>query len=338
MILVAGGVADKVTELVCARLDDCGFAYRLLDLGRYPSGYGMVARWNGAGPRGALRGPGWELDLAEITGAYVRFLGPEGRILTDDLPGSTATALRAEADAALMALLEDLPCPVVNRLGGGMSNNSKPYQALLLARAGFRVPPTLVTTDPEAARAFHAEHGEVIYKSISGVRSIVRRLGPEQLGRLDLLRHGPAQFQAYVPGSDVRVHTVGDRLFATRVTSEATDYRYASRDGHAVTMQPMELPPTVAAACRRIARELDLLHAGIDLRETPEGQWVCFEVNPCPGFIVYERQTGQPISLALAELLHRGEAAVREQAGAPALPGAGGSPDPQHASTGGDHA
>ena len=53
-----------------------------------------------------------------------------------------------------MALLEDLPCPVVNRLGGGMSNNSKPYQALLLTRAGFRVPPTLVTNDPEAARAF----------------------------------------------------------------------------------------------------------------------------------------------------------------------------------------
>ncbi|WP_144299615.1 ATP-grasp domain-containing protein [Elioraea rosea] len=320
MILVAGGIADKVTELVCARLDACGFAYRLLDLGRYPSDHGMVVHWNGGGPEGALRGPGWELDLAEISGAYVRFLGPEGRVLPTDLPGATATALRGEADAALMALIEDLPCPVVNRLGGGMSNNSKPYQALLLARAGFRVPPTLVTTDPDAARAFHAEHGAVIYKSISGVRSIVRRLGPEQLGRIDLLRHGPAQFQAFVPGQDVRVHTVGERLFATRVRSEATDYRYASRDGLAVSMEPAELPASVAAACRRIARELDLLHAGIDLRETPEGEWVCFEVNPCPGFLFYERQTGQPISLALAELLHGGAAAAREQAGAAAMP------------------
>ena len=49
-----------------------------------------------------------------------------------------------------------------------------------------------------------------------------------------------------------------------------------------------------------------LLHAGIDLKETPDGEWCCFEVNPCPGFIFFERHTGQPISLALAEFLHAG--------------------------------
>ena len=65
-------------------------------------------------------------------------------------------------------------------------------------------------------------------------------------------------------------------------------------------------PDSVAAACLRIAKDLGLLHAGIDLKETPEGDWYCFEVNPCPGFIYYERHTGQPISLALAELLHTG--------------------------------
>ena len=64
-----------------------------------------------------------------------------------------------------MALLEDIACPVVNRIGGGLSNNSKPYQALVISRTGLSVPPTLVTSDPAAALAFHAEHGEVIYKS-----------------------------------------------------------------------------------------------------------------------------------------------------------------------------
>lgn len=319
MILVAGGIADKVTELVCARLIDCGYAYRLMDLGRYPSGHGIAVRWTSAGPEGSIRGPDWQIDLADISGVYVRFLGPEGRLLPPDLAPATATTLRAEADTALMALLEDLPCPVVNRLGGGMSNNSKPYQALLLARAGLRVPPTLVTNDPEAARAFRAEHGELIYKSASGVRSIVRRLDPERVDRLGLLRNGPAQFQRFVPGQDVRVHTVGERLFATRVTSDAVDYRYARRDGLAVEMEATELPASVASACRRITRELELLHAGIDLRETPDGEWYCFEVNPCPGFLYYERQTGQPISTALAELLHGGVAAVDRQPGVAAM-------------------
>lgn len=316
MILLAGGLADSVTELVCARLDACGFPYRFLNLGRYPADHGVTARWTDDGPVGHLSGPDWRLDLGDISGVYVRFLGPEGRLGPAGLSVAHATELQAEADTGLIMLFEDLPCPVVNRLGGGMSNNSKPYQLLLIARAGLRVPATLVTSDPKAARAFHAEHGDVIYKSASGIRSIVRRLGPEHLARFDLLRNGPAQFQALVPGYNVRVHTVGDRLFATRIVTEALDYRYAGRDGLTVAMEPVELPRAIGAACLRVARDLGLLHAGIDLKNTPEGEWYCFEVNPCPGFIYYERHTGQPISLALAELLQNGQAATSHSNGA----------------------
>lgn len=314
MILVAGGLADSVTELVCARLAERGYAYRLLDLGRYPADHRVTWRWCEGGPEGVIAGRDWSLDLADITGAYVRFLGPEGRLPPTAAP-EAEDVLRAEADAGLMALLEDLPCPVVNRVAGGMSNNSKPYQALLLRRAGLRVPPTLVTNDPEAARAFYAMHGAVIYKSISGVRSIVRRLEPGGLGRLALLRDGPAQFQAYVPGDNVRVHTVGERVFAVRVRSEAVDYRYAHRDGIGVQMEPTALPRAIERACLAVARDLDLLFAGIDLKETPEGEWYCFEVNPCPGFLYYERHSRLPISAALADLLHAGAPAPDGQEG-----------------------
>jgi glutathione synthase/RimK-type ligase-like ATP-grasp enzyme len=303
MILVCGGLADGVTELVCARLQDCGFPYRLLDLARYPAGYRVTWHWTDAGPVGTIAGPDWVLSIDAIAGVYVRFLGPEGRLPPQGDP-EAAAALQFEADAGLMALLEDLPCPVVNRIGGGMSNNSKPYQALLLRRAGFKVPATLVTSDPAAACAFQAEHGEVIYKSASGIRSIVRRLGPAQFARLALLSNGPAQFQAFVPGRNVRVHTVGDVVFATRIDTDAVDYRYAHLDGLDVVMTPVTLPAAVKTACLRAARELGLLFAGIDLKETPDGEYVCFEINPCPGFTYYERHTGQPISAALADLLN----------------------------------
>ena len=113
------------------------------------------------------------------------------------------------------------------------------------------MPATLVTSDPAAARAFQAEYGEVIYKSASGIRSIVRRLGPDQLARLAFLRDGPAQFQAFVPGRNVRVHTVGDAVFATRIETEAVDYRYAHLDGLDVAMTPVTLPAAVEAACLR---------------------------------------------------------------------------------------
>ena len=69
-------------------------------------------------------------------------------------------------------------------------------------------------------------------------------------------------------------------------------------------MSPVTLPAAVTTACLRGARELGLLFAGIDLKETPDGEYFCFEINPCPGFTYYERHTGQPISLALADLLN----------------------------------
>ena len=313
MILIAGGIADKVTELVCARLDDCGYPYRLFDLGRFPNDYGLTMRWADDGRGGCLTGPDWRLEIEAISGAYVRFLGPEGRVLDPGLPEAQARELQFEADTALMIALDDLPCRVVNRTGGGMSNNSKPHQIQLIARAGLQVPPTLVTNDPAAVEAFHRDHGQLIYKSASGIRSIVRRLDAGHMARLDLLRHGPAQFQALVRGCDVRVHTVGEQLFATRVRSDATDYRYAGREGATIEMEPAELPAEIAAACRRVTRNLGLLHGGIDLRQTPEGAWYCFEVNPCPGFLFYERNTGQPISRALAELLRDGAAAARPE-------------------------
>jgi len=307
VILVCGGIADSVTEVVCARLNDCGYPYRFLDLSKYPDGYGINWHWNGSGPHGYITGPDWKLDLDEISGVYVRFVGPEARAAVPNVDPDVVPIIHFEYDTGLMTLLEDLPCPVANRCDGGMSNNSKVYQALLVRQVGLLTPPTLVTNDPAAARRFYEEcDGEVIYKSLSGIRSIVRRLKPEQFERLSLLSHGPAQFQSFIPGENVRVHTVGDELFATRVISDVVDYRYAHHEGSEVEMEPTTLPDEIADSCMRLAQHLDLLIAGIDFKVTPDGEYYCFEINPCPGFLYYEKYGGQPISLALANLLRDG--------------------------------
>jgi hypothetical protein len=314
MILICGGLADPETELVCARLEDCGFKYRLLDLGQYPAAYRVNWHWHSSRPKGYIESRNWRLDLEELSGAYVRYPGLEGRIMPSNLNPELASALFGECDMGLAALLETLPCPVINRRAGGISNNSKPYQAIHIRQCGFRTPPTLVTNDPAAAMRFYEEYsGQVIYKSISGVRSIVRQMTAEHIVRLPLLRHAPVQLQALIPGHEVRVHTVGDLLFATRIDSEAVDYRYARDQGLTVRMEPTTLPPAVAAACLRVAREFRLLFTGIDLKQTPAGEYYCFEVNPSPGFLVYEQYSGQPISSALATLLRNGNSELKVQ-------------------------
>jgi glutathione synthase/RimK-type ligase-like ATP-grasp enzyme len=58
------------------------------------------------------------------------------------------------------------------------------YQTSIIARCGFRTPCTLVTTDEEAVREFQSRHGQIIYKSLSGVRSIVTRVSDDHNARL----------------------------------------------------------------------------------------------------------------------------------------------------------
>lgn len=80
-----------------------------------------------------------------------------------------------------------------------------PIRPSLFGPLGFRVPRTLVTNRPEAALAFYEEmDGQVIYKSTSYVRSIVKRMEPEDLERLDTLANCPLQIQEAIEGFDVR--------------------------------------------------------------------------------------------------------------------------------------
>jgi glutathione synthase/RimK-type ligase-like ATP-grasp enzyme len=307
VILVCGGLADVVTELVCARLEDLRYPYRLLNLGFYPDGYRVTWTWNGGVPSGRISCSDWELDLDDVSGVFVRGVELEAHAPFSTIPTGLEGAALGESQAALTAMLEHLRCPVANRVTGSWSNNSKPYQALHIRAVGLAIPRTLITSDPAAARAFYEEcRGEVIFKSLSGERSIVRRMEPRDLDRLHLLRSCVAQFQAYVPGDNIRVHTVGDRLFATRARTAAVDYRYAGAQGHELEMESTTLPPAIIEACHQLADVFGLLIAGIDLKQTKEDEWYCFEVNPSPGFSFYELHTGQPISAALADELRAG--------------------------------
>jgi hypothetical protein len=305
MILVCGGLADIVTELVCSRLEAMGIPYRLLDLGRFPEGFEITWRWTDHEVTGFIRTKLWTIDLETVQGVFVRYLGLDGHAPFARLPAGYENTALAEGQSALVALLETITCPVANRASASMSNCSKPYQGLIVRQSGLLTPPTLITNDPEAVLEFFESCGrQVIFKSISGVRSTVRRLEERDLERLRLLQHGPAQFQKFLPGDNIRVHTIGSEAIATRIRSGAVDYRYARQQGSQANLEPTELPDAISQACVRLSQRMGLLIAGIDLKETPEGEYYCFEINPSPGFAYYEQHTGQPISAALVALLN----------------------------------
>lgn len=240
--------------------------------------------------------------LRDITGVYIRLMDyrqlPELRGLPEPHPQWQRCRAFHEA---LMTWADLAPGRVVNRSGAMASNASKPFQAQVIGRHGFLVPETLVTNDPTAAREFYEREQRVVYKSISGVRSIVQTMGAGDLDRLERVRMCPVQFQRYIPGVDVRVHTVGQTVFATEVRSDATDYRYATTQAsEPARLSATQLPEGVAPRCLALAADLGLDFAGIDLKITPDGEVYCFEVNPSPAYSYFESHTGQPIAAAVA--------------------------------------
>ncbi len=125
------------------------------------------------------------MELTELSAAYVRpHYPPAPPSAASDRSLSAVSPARL-LDDALLTWAELAPARVLNRPSAMAANNSKPFQAAQLRAAGFAVPDTLITTDPESARGFIDLHETVIYKSISGTRSIVAEVDRNELGRLD---------------------------------------------------------------------------------------------------------------------------------------------------------
>jgi glutathione synthase/RimK-type ligase-like ATP-grasp enzyme len=245
------------------------------------------------------------LRLAECAGLYLRTMEPTR------VP-EWATSPDGERTQAmylkLWQLLDDEAAPlcIVNAPHVQMSNNSKPWQALAIRAHGLDIPETCISSDEATVREFLGRHDAVVYKSISGTRSIVKRVDAKALEGLPRIRYCPVQFQECVTGVNVRVHVVGRQVFPTRIRSDAVDYRYATQEGKSTSLEACELPDDVAQRCIELAHALHLPFAGIDLMLADDGRTICFEVNPSPGYSYYEHHTGQRISQALADYLAGG--------------------------------
>jgi len=285
MILLWGVPGERPLDVVRSALGD--LRKRTIVFDQRAVGDWSIELSVGSEIAGRLVGPAGAVDLAAVRAVYARPYDPVAvpAIQAAGLQSRAADHAR-EVHEALRVWSELTPAYVVNRLSAMASNGSKPYQARIIHDAGFAVPPTLVTTDPAAAKKFIRHHKEAIYKSVSAVRSVVARIGHDvDDARLEAVTCCPTQFQAYVSGTDVRVHVVGDEVFACEIATSATDYRYPGDAD--VGRKLIEVPKEVADRCRTLTHKLGLVVAGIDLRRTKH-EWVCFEVNPSPAFTYFD--------------------------------------------------
>jgi predicted ATP-grasp superfamily ATP-dependent carboligase len=310
MILLCGIPSETPMVMVQERLESLEASYLVLNQREFAN-CEIFFEINQGQVSGCLKIAGKAYPLENFRAIYTRMMDdrclPE---LEQEPPDSQLRRYCRGFHETITRWIEISPAYVVNRCTPMGSNSSKPYQAQLIREHGFLVPETLITNVPESVCEFRQQHGRIIYKSISAARSIVQTYQEHDAARLDNIRWCPTQFQNCVEGTNVRVHTVGNRVYATAITTNATDYRYAMRQsGEAAALREVELCDELAERCLLLARSLDLPFAGIDLKITPDKEVYCFEVNPSPAFSYYEGHTGQPISAGLAACLMEADTA-----------------------------
>jgi hypothetical protein len=197
MILFYGRRDDAPLMRAVEKAQETAIEYLFLDQG-CSCLYDLFLEVRVPRPTGLLRAGGTNISLQDVRGVYARPLEPS-RTGFDALQKIRAQTFHE----IFMEWIDLADAIVVNRPRAMESNGSKPFQIQHIGAAGFEVPETLVTNDPEEARAFWNAHGRVVYKSISGIRSIVKELDGPAADRLERIRDLPTQFQAYVPGHEV---------------------------------------------------------------------------------------------------------------------------------------
>jgi hypothetical protein len=290
----------------------------VIDTASFPVSLGLAASLNVEREKLEFTLPGGQhFCLCKVGAVWYRRISPYG--FHDDLSDQTAKLFAwSEANEALLGVWYSLQGFWMNPPTADEVSQRKIRQLQVARQVGLSIPDTLVTNQPEEARAFIETHGvgRVVRKAFRNIAQAPREthlLREEDLALLDSVRYTPVIFQRFVPAElDLRVTIVEDEIFSAAITSESrysADYRPGLASAKVV---PNVLPPVVAERLLELMRIFDLKYGAIDFRVTPDGDYVFLEVNPAGEFLFISQRTEQPIPEAIAASLERHDRARKD--------------------------
>ncbi|MEY9996795.1 ATP-grasp ribosomal peptide maturase [Streptomyces sp. V4I8] len=314
-VLIVTNEEDVTADMVVVHLNASAVPVVRLDPADLTDGVALSGEYVHGAFRGHLSSAGRLVSVTGLRSIWMRRPGAAAA------RAATPSAwLTEEAGQALYGILRGCDVRWMNHPDAARRARYKPWQLRLAQRCGLPVPATLITSFPQAAREFAARYPDLVVKPVSGThpqdppRAVpTSRVSPD--ADFSAVAFGPTLLQRRVAKrADIRLTVVGERLLAAdKVTgAEAeVDVRFAASDA---PWHPVEVAPRVAEAVLAYMREAELAYGAFDFVEDADGTWWFLECNQSGQFGFIEVDTGQPISLSIAEWLARPASGERPHA------------------------
>ena len=311
-VLVLAGRFDPTVDLAVDELNRRAVPVFRADVAEFPVRLVLTASLTNGGWHGTLSNARRLLHLESVRSVYCR--RPTRPKFPDGMSPEAREVAEREARLGFGGLLTALPCRWLSPPGKAADAEYKPLQLRIAVESGLRVPQTLITNDPAAAKSFMgAVDGKVIYKPFYPVRGIVEGrtnavytsiVAPDELPHADITTTAHL-FQKFLPKEyEVRLTAVGGRLFAAEIHANSEMGRVDWRSDYTShTYRVCEPPADVAAGVQRMLAYLGLPYGAFDFAVDADGNWWFLEVNPSGQYGFVEVATGLPITTAIADYL-----------------------------------
>ena len=302
MIIILGKEDEAHASHVANALKAKNENYTFLDTSKYPME--ILIDWKADEQNsGKITIDNKKINLSDIKSVYWRNFSDVKYEIFEDGENTEFLSYMIERErrSALHSLFYSLDINWVNSMNAFDLHKKKAYLTNLFKKNGIRVPKTLITNDKEALVKFYEENNKkIIYKPVLG-GAYTQRITEENLTEeyLNTLKISPVQFQECVEGVDIRVYAFKNTLYSAMIEASTIDFR---EDSNSKLIQ-VELPQKIKDDCIKMMKLADLKYSGIDIRLTPQGEYVFIEANPAPMFIHAENVTGFPLTEELVKLL-----------------------------------
>ena len=182
----------------------------------------------------------------------------------------------------------------------------KPFQIKTASEIGFCVPETLITSNPDRARAFWRHCNEQMIMKTLAVNPFpnkvvfTNKVTGETMESIDRIRSAPVILQKHIAGkAELRITVVDQEVYTASVKSESTvDWRRGVVEGY-----PFELPREIRDLCVKLVSVLGLRFGCIDMIVDEDDRYYFLEINPNGQWQFVQEWTGFPIGESIARIL-----------------------------------